>query len=73
MDWIYFIVEVVEQKAMQCNKGPFPPQKEERKKSEAQSHYFYILYWFEEKKEHHGQRRTLRTTGSDPQLTTNFW
>jgi len=24
-------------------------------------------------KEHYGQRRTLRTTGSDPQLTTNFW
>jgi len=35
--------------------------------------FFHILYWFEEKKEHHGQRRTLRTTGSDPQLTTNFW
>ncbi|HEU5167134.1 MAG TPA: hypothetical protein VFU29_16425, partial [Chitinophagaceae bacterium] len=35
--------------------------------------FFYILYWFEEKKEHYGQRRTLRTTVSDPQLTTNLW
>ena len=34
--------------------------------------FFIILYWFEERKnttdngEHYGQRRTLRTTGSDP-------
>jgi hypothetical protein len=32
-----------------------------------------LIFFSGLEKEHYGQRRTLRTTGSDPQLTTNLW